>query len=186
VEIDLAWAGRVVAFDDPDFGTVSDWGDVTLRTKLRLFQDRKQTSAVAVRYVVTLPETNQGKGLGPNTLRMMAQALATKALGSVALHVNAGLAIHDEVYTPHAQNDLFAYGVALEWSATGRLAVLGEVAGRAGKGLPVVERTHEARLGLRYSTPRVAFDAAVRRGLSDSDGDWGLTAGLTWTAKAPR
>lgn len=186
VEIDLEWRGRVVAFDDPDYGTVSDWGDVTLRTKLRLFQDRKQSSAIAARFALTLPETNQGKGLGPNTLRMSAQLLATKALGPFAVHANLGLAIHDEVFTPHSQDDLFAYGLAVERSVGARLTLLGEIAGRAGSGLPVIERTHEARAGIRYSVRRLALDAAVRRGLGNSDGEWGLTAGLTWTARVPR
>src|SRR5262249_20100286 len=120
------------------------------------------------------------------TLRMAAQVLVTKALGPFALHGNAGLAIHDEVFTPHAQHDLFAYGFAVEWSPGGRVTLLGEAAGRAGKGLPVVERTHEARAGLRYTTRHIVFDAAVRRGLSSSDGDWGLAAGLTWMARAYR
>jgi hypothetical protein len=186
VEIDLEWVGRVVEVDDPTFGTASDYGDVTLRTKLRFIPEKGRRPAVGARFTITLPETNQDKGLGPNTNRMQAQALLTEVLGPVRLHANAGLAIHDQTFGAHAQHDLFAYGAAFEWSVTHRMAVLGEVAGRAGKGDPGVDKTHEARFGARFQTGRVAWDAAARRGLSDADGKWGFTAGLTWTAQAGR
>jgi hypothetical protein len=186
VEIDLAWTGRVIAVKDPAFGTVSDWGDVVLRTKLRLAQSPKRDLTLAARFMVALPETNQEKGLGPNTLRMGAQLLATKTLGKGALHANLGLAVHDEVLAPHAQNDLFSYGVAAERSLGGRIALLAEVAGRSGSGAPVIDRTHEARLGVRRSGPRVRLDAALRRGLSDSDGTWGFTAGVSLTLRPAR
>jgi hypothetical protein len=186
VEIDVAWAGRVIASNDPAFGTVSDWGDVILRTKVRLAQNAKGDSALAARFTVALPETNQAKGLGPNTLRMGAQFLATKAVGKTTLHANLGLAIHDEVLTPHAQHDLLSYGLAAERALGGRFTLLGEVAGRSGSGDAVIDRTHEARLGVRRAGVRVSWDAAVRRGLSDSDGKWGFTAGVSWMIRPAR
>lgn len=186
VEIDVAWQGRLIAVKDPDFGTVSDWGDVTLRTKVRFIQNPKGDSALAARFTVSLPEANQAKGLGPNALRMSAQLLLTRALGPVSVHANLGLGIHDQVFAPHAQNDLLAYGLALQGTVGARLVLLGEVAGRGGKGEPVIERTHEARAGVRYAGSRIAWDAAVRLGLSSSDGEWGFTTGLRWTVRAAR
>ena len=186
VEIDLEWPGRVIAVDDPDFGTVSDWGDVTLRAKLRFAGDRKGRPAIAARFAVSLPQTSHALGLGPNTNRASVQVLLTKSLGRLAAHANLGLAIHDQVFTPHAQHDLLAYGLALQRSVGARFTLLGEVAGRAGKGDPVIDRTHEVRAGLRYARRRLAWDAALRRGLSAADGEWGFTAGLAWTARAPR
>lgn len=186
VEIDIAWAGRVIAVKDPTFGTVSDWGDVTLRAKVRLAQNAKGDSALAARFTVSLPETNQAKGLGPNTLRIAVQVLATKTAGKATLHANLGLAIHDEVFAPHAQNDLVAYGVAAERPLGERFTLLAEVAGRSGSGEAVIDHTHEARVGVRRAGARVSWDAAVRRGLSDSDGGWGFTGGVTWTVRPAR
>jgi hypothetical protein len=173
VELDVEWVGRVGAVDDPDYGSVSDFGDVTLRAKWR-FADEP---AVAARFGVTLPETSFGNGLGPNVLRMAAELLVTREWHRLALHANAGLGLHDEVLRPHEQRDFLVYGVAAVVPA-GRAELVAEVEGRAGDGMPGADARQEARAGLRLWTGRLRWDAAVRRGLGDADGTWGLTAGV--------
>src|SRR3954470_355301 len=74
VELDLEWTGRVGQIDDPTYGTVSDWGDVALRAKVRFLRETKRRPAIGARFGVTLPETSYGNGLGPNALRMSVQA----------------------------------------------------------------------------------------------------------------
>lgn len=182
VELDLDWVGRVGAIDDPTFGSVSDFGDVTLRAKVR-FTERP---AVAARFGVTLPQTSFGNGLGPNVLRMSAELALTREWSSLALHANAGLVLHDEVLRPHEQRDFFAYGVAAVVPAGDHVELVAELAGRAGDGMPGADERSEARGGLRLHTGPVRWDAAVRRGLEDADGTWGATAGLTWTARPGR
>lgn len=182
VELDAEWVARVTARDDPDFGSVSDWGDVSLRAKVRL-RDADGGPAVGARFGVTLPQTSFGNGLGPNTLRASAQLLVSQPLGSAWLHANAGLAIQDEPLRAHEQRDFLAYGVALEaplgWDVTG----LVEVAGLAGEGSPGADSRHEARAGLRFGGGRIVGDAAVRVGLGEADGSWGVTAGLAWQVR---
>lgn len=185
VEIDLEWVAVVHTPDDPVFGSVSDAGDVTLRTKVRLLADRPGRPALAARFAVTLPETKATKGLGPNNLRVLSQVLLSKRVGRLSLHGNAGLSIEDEVSGPAAQNDFLAYGAALGFRATSGLQILGEVAGRAGSGSPGTDARSEARFGLRFGGGRVVGDAAVRRGLGKADGTWGFTAGLSWTLRRP-
>ena len=125
VEIDVEWTVRVGQIDDPDFGSVSDWGDVALRAKVRFMEEREGRPAIAARFGVILPETSFGNGLGPNALRMSAQVLVSKTLGAITLHGNAGLALHDEVYRPHEQRDFLAYGLAAELRASRRLGSSG-------------------------------------------------------------
>jgi hypothetical protein len=180
VELDLEWTARVGAIDDPTFGSVSDFGDVALRAKVNFVREGRGAPALGARFTVTLPETSYGNGLGPNALRMSAQALLSKTLGRLAVHANAGLAIHDEVLRPHEQRDFFAYGLALV-HPIGSAALVAEVAGRAGDGAPGAEERAEARAGVRFGRGRVRWDAAVRRGLAEADGGWGITAGLAWT-----
>lgn len=183
VELDVEWTGRLGARDDPDFGSVSDFGDVALRAKVRLLGSGDRRSGFGARFTVLLPQTSFGNGLGPNTLRMSAQVLGSAALGDLTLHANAGLALHDEPLRPHEQRDFFAYGLAAVLPLGSRAELLGEVAGLAGKGMPGAEARSEARGGVRLRTGRVRWDVAVRRGLADADGTWGLTAGLAVTLR---
>ena len=183
VEIDVEWVARVAAFHDPVYGNASDWGDVTLRTKARVWAGGGERPTVALRYSLTLPETKccaAGSGLGPNVLRMTADVLVSQRLAGLTLHANAGLGIHDEVLRPHEQRDFLTYGVAVERPLGRRVAALGEIAGRAGRGMPGADAHSELRLGLRLGSARLRWDAALRRGLDPADGTWGVTAGLRW------
>ena len=176
VEIDVEWIGRVLARNDPTFGDVSDYGDVTLRAKTRLWHS--EHAALAARFAVALPETNQAVGLGPNTLRMSADLLWSYDTGAARIHLNAGLAIQDRPLQSHEQSDFLAYGAAVELPFAGGLAALGEIAGLRGSGAPGADEHAEVRAGLRYASGAFSIDAALRRGLLDADGTWGATAGV--------
>lgn len=192
VEMDLEWTVRVGVHDDPDFGSLADYGDVALRTKLRLAGGGPERYTLAARFSVTLPQTSftdirgMALGLGPDTLRFAAQALLSLPLLPARIHLNAGLALLDEPLRPHEQRDLFAYGLAWEWPARRGLTLLAEAAGLAGDGEPGADARFELRAGLRAGSGGLRWDAAVRRGLAAADGDWGLTAGLTWTIRSGR
>ena len=178
VEIDVEWTVRVGARFDAVFGSVSDYGDVALRTKVRLIGGTDRP-ALAARFGLKLPQTSFGNGLGLNTLRMSAQALLSVPLVRGWLHANAGLALLDEPLRAHEQRDMLAYGAALESPPLGGLTLLAEVAGLAGDGMPGAESRCEVRAGVRAGLGRWRWDAAVRRGLADADGAWGLTAGVS-------
>jgi hypothetical protein len=187
VELDVEWTSRVVAVDDPDFGTVSDWSDVALRTKWRFAAERGARPAFAARVAVMLPQTSFEYGLGPDTLRASLQLLVTRTWDGTALHLNAGIAVQDKPTELHAQADFLAYGVALAQRLGGPWELVAEVAGlgvgRAGE--PGADRRGEARLGIRRGQQRLRFDLALRRGFEAADGTWGLTAGLAWRLRRP-
>lgn len=187
VEVDLEWVSWIAAPDDQDFEGAGDFGDVTLRTKLRFRDGGDRGPTFGARYVLTLPQTEYEEGLGPNTLRMSAQFLLTQPVGRARLHLNAGLAIEDQPDREHFQRDLLAFGAALEAPVTERLRVLGELAGKAGDGTPGTDERIEARLGVAWSaSERFGADLAVRRGLADADGTWGVTAGVRFVLRDRR
>ena len=186
VEIDLEWVAWIATPSDPDFGSVGDFGDVTLRTKVRFVDGGARRPTFGARYVLTLPETEFEEGLGPNTLRMSAQFLLTQPLGRARVHLNAGVAIEDQPDREHFQRDLLAFGAALEAPVGTHVRVMAEVAGKAGDGTPGTDEHIEARAGVAWDTGRFGLDAAVRRGLADADGTWGFTAGVRLQLKAGR
>jgi len=189
VELDLEWVALVGAGAAGDDPAVSDFGDVTMRAKLRIIDGGDSRPTVGARFGVTLPETSyedeefRPLGLGPNVLRAFVEALLTQPVGPVRIDLNAGLYLHDEVARPHDQLDFLSYGLAARWRCRPRLDVVAEVAGRAGKGKPGAQERSELRVGLRFARDRVAFDAALRRGLAEGQGTWGGTLGLTWTMR---
>lgn len=183
VELDLEWTVGVGALDDPAFGNASDWGDVVLRAKLRLQEQRPGRPGVSARFLVALPETGADRGLGPNTLRMAAELLFSRSADRFAFHANAGLAIQDQVRVLAAQDDFLAYGLSVLGRLGARITLGAEVAGLAGKGSPGTEAHHEARLGVRCGQGAWRWNAALRRGLGAADGRWGFTAGLTATLR---
>ncbi len=181
VELDLGWVVRTFAIDDPEFGTVSDFGDVALRAKVRFVEEGSRRPAIGARFSVTLPQTSfTPEALGPNTIRMSAQMLLSKSFGSgFGIHLNAGLAIHDQIADLPSQSDFLQYGAALTRRFARFEAVL-EAAGLLGDGQAGTDEHGEARAGVRLGEGRVRWDLALRRGFMPADGEWGFTAGLTW------
>jgi hypothetical protein len=184
VELDAEWTARVGARGDPDFGDVSDFGDIALRAKVRLAGRAAGRDAFGLRFGVVLPQTSFGNGLGPNALRTSAQLLASRAMGGATLHLDAGIAIHDEPLRAHEQRDLLAYGAAMTWPVAG-VTLVAEVAGLAGRGSPGADARSEARAGARLGGGRLRADVALRRGLTRAAGEWGITAGLWWAVRSP-
>jgi hypothetical protein len=189
VELDLEWVARVGVVSAAGEPGVSDDGDVTLRTKLRLLKGGGGRPTVSARFGAVLPQTSfEAEGgrplaLGPNTIRFYVEALLTQPIGSVRFDANAGLFLHDDPTRLHEQLDFLSYGVALRWAVRPAWELLAEVAGRAGAGKPGADERSEARLGVRYRRGRLRFDAALRRGLITTQGTWGGTVGLSWVIR---
>src|SRR5262245_58739254 len=86
VEMDLEWTVRTGVHDDPDFGSLADYGDVSLRAKVRLAGGGPDSPfTFGARFSITLPETSfndplgTALGLGPDTLRFSVQGLLSVA-----------------------------------------------------------------------------------------------------------
>jgi hypothetical protein len=178
--MDLEWVVAVGVSGDPDFGTVADVGDVSLRAKLRLVEEKPGQPGITARFGVTLPETKAVKGLGPDELRVIAQLLISRGFGAWSVHGNAGAAFQDLPREPPEQVDFFAWGLAVERRVSPGLQLMVEAAGRAGPGEPEARSRAEARLGARLGSKRLRADLAIRHGLTTADGDWGFTLGLTY------
>ena len=178
--------GRVIARGDPTFGDVSDWGDVTLRAKVRFRPEAPGRPALGARFGVAWAETGTRDGLGPNTLRSYAQMLLSKSAGRWAVHANAGLELFDDPLRLHEQGDFLIYGLALARRAGAHTELLAELAGLLGKSYPGTPAQSEVRAGFRWRAGTKRWDAALRRGLKVATGDWGFTLGLAWTLRGSR
>ncbi len=159
---------------DAEFGTGGDFGDITLGTSWRL----RAPPGVAdgflfgLRWQVTLPETSDQKGLGPNTTRFQGTILAGWRIGGFRADVQTGLAIHPEPGYAESQNDLVPWGIGVRQSI-GRVAVHGQALGLAGRHQPGADAHGELRVGVVVPAGRWEFAVDLRRGLTNGDGRWG-------------
>ncbi len=184
VELDIGWTALVSAFQDPDFGDETDWGDVWVRTKIRFLQARGRGPALAFRAGVTLPETRLTRGLGPDALRGRGEILASGELGGIRWHGNFGMVIQGDPFLPHNQRDYFTFGAAVERSVRSRTTLVAEVAGET-DGEIIDASRNEGRLGVRVPTGKVVWDVALRRGIGWASGRWGVTLGMSFAVWRP-
>jgi hypothetical protein len=111
VDVLIDWRGRLYA----EQGTgkhVSDWGDVSVGTKIRFLKEAKQQPSLGVMYLVKLPNTKRDEFLGSNQTDFLLSLLAAKRLGTLRLRLNAGVGILDDPDHLNSQLDIYTIGAA--------------------------------------------------------------------------
>lgn len=169
---------RVHAQEEPPrlghrLGAVSnDWGDVTVATHIRFHADQGRWPAAGIRFAAKLPNSNEKLGIGDNTTDVFASALLAKSFASrLSLSTEVGLGILTERTAAFTQNDVLTYGLLADWQVRERLAVVGEVAGRATThaGGPGTGSRSELRAGFELGQGAFRWSALAVRGLSGWD-----------------
>lgn len=160
-----------------------DTGDYSLSVKIRMLKEKGMRPGLAFQTGFTMPNTNEKRGLGNNTMAAHAILAAGKSWKGVRLYGNAGLEMIDAPNALHSQNDLLRYGGAFEIPAGRRLEIVGEVAGRHSTrtitaALVGTESRGEARMGVRIAAGGFTWDVAGIAGLYRDDPGSGITFGV--------
>lgn len=184
-EFTAEFNAQTFAIKDPRYKkTISDFGDATLRAKLGLADGAaKGRPAVALQFEVSLPNTSFGNGLGPNTIRMASSLLLGYKTEKMTLRGSAGIAIQDEPLRQHEQRDFTSLSGSIAYRVAEKYDAFGDIGGYFGEGVPGAIAKRELRVGVlnhrqlfgRSST----LYLAIRRGLVDFQGKWGVVAGLS-------
>jgi hypothetical protein len=162
-----------------------DVGDFTLATKIKIANERSRLPALGIRFGFELPNTDQARGLGTNTVNVFADVLAAKTVGPVRLFGNLGIGILTAPTETFSQNDVLRYGFAFRYPLTERVRIVGEVAGRHSTRRPQLgtEDRSEARLGLQVDAAGLRWDAAGTFGLTRWSPQTGIVFGVTYDIK---
>lgn len=152
--------------------TTHDAGDFSVITIARLLPERKALPAIGLRVEAKLPNTNEQRGIGTNTTDVILSIPIQKSFGKMFVVADAGLGILTEPASAQSQNDVLVYGFAAAYSATPRLLVSGELAGRwAPSGShPGTGDQATLRAGVSYSFGPSAVGVLLSRGL-DQNGE---------------
>jgi hypothetical protein len=170
----------------------NDVGDVTMWMKIKLRQETRIAPSLGFRFGVQLPNSNQARGIGTNTMNAYATVNAGKKFAGGRLNVfgNLGLGILQAPLSNFTQNDVLLYGLAGIYRLSDRVNLVGEVNGMHStrKAAPLgTEDFSEARVGAQIRALGLRFNAAGIFGLSDRAPKTGITIGVTydWQAFEP-
>ncbi len=164
--------------------TTHDWGDLSLFTKVRFISEARGRPALAFRFGFSMPNANQARGVGTNTLNLFAGLILQKHVGRLNLYGTLGMAILESPTANFTQNDVLTYGGAAIFKVNERLSLAGEIAGRyssraIGAGLVGTESRSEARFGVQIFAGGFQWDVAGIAGLTRRDANTGFTFGIS-------
>ncbi len=163
--------------------STSDTGDFFLATKIKIRNETNRFPALGVRFGVSLPNSNQERGIGLNQTNFFMTALASKTIGKLRVSGNVGLAILTAPTELFSQNDLALYGLSAAYPVNDRLSLVGEINGRLNtrKRAPLgTESDGEVRFGARIKASGLIWDVGGLTGFHKNSARSGLSFGLTY------
>ena len=167
-------------------GTTRDVGDFELAVSFAPIGRREGFSAGG-HLGVKLPNSDETRGIGPNTTDVVIAALFS--WGSARWRATGwfGVGILEVPAQPFEQNDAFAYAFESHWRATPDWRVSVGTHGRAStrRVSPLgAGDLGEVRATLEWRRGPIAVDAGVGHGYTEMSGAWTLRAGVAWLLHA--
>ena len=161
--------------------STSDVGDFFLATKIKIRNETNRFPALGVRFGVSLPNSNQERGIGLNQTNFFMTALASKTIGKLRVSGNLGLAILTAPTELFSQNDAMLYGLSAVYPLNDRISLVGEINGRLNtrKRAPLgTESDGEARFGARIKASGLLWDVSGLTGFHKNSAKSGLSFGM--------
>jgi hypothetical protein len=160
----------------------SDFGDVSLSTKMKIAGESHTVPSISFRPTVILPNASQHSGLGLNTTRFFANVLLGKTIGRLYVYGNIGFGIIDDPTVADAQNDPLTYGFATMILITPKVNWVSEINGlKNPRESPTLgsESRSQVRSGLQITAGGIRWDVGLLAGLTKFDPDYGIVFGMT-------
>jgi hypothetical protein len=183
----LSISSRTEPVVAPEFSgeSTSDYGNIVLGTKLKLAGEKGNRPAIAFKFAVELPNTNQGSGLGNDETEFYSSLLFKKHLGRAQILADLGFAILGSPVIPGRQTDPLTYGVAAIVPVHRNVSLVAEVNGRQGPSNRIGnENKSEVRAGIQFRTGSIRWDAGGVAGLMRYDPKSGVVFGMTYEFQA--
>lgn len=171
--------------------STNDWGDFIVSAKVKLRNETKHLPALGLKFGYEMPNSNQARGIGTNTINIFTKIIVQKKFGSRKNNVprfnvygNVGLGIFTAPLLSFTQNDMLLYGIAGIYRLTDHINIASEVNGRANtrKGAAPLgtESTGQFRIGTQIRASGLRFDTAAVFGLTKFSPRTGITFGVTY------
>jgi hypothetical protein len=170
----------------------NDSGDFTISTKFKLRNETKRLPALGFKFGVTLPNSDQARGIGSNQVNAFGKIIVQKKFGRqysdkqyfANVFANVGLGIMPAPLQTFTQNDVLLYGFGGIFRINKSINFAGEINGRASTrstNAPLgTESVSEVRLGTQIKASGLRFDTAAIIGLGRFSPRSGITFGVTY------
>jgi hypothetical protein len=167
--------------------STSAFGNLILGTKLKFAGEKGARPAIAFKFAVELPNTNQATGLGNDETEFYSSLLFKKHLGRSQILAELGFAILGSPIAAARQADPLTYGVAAIVPVHRSLNLVAEINGRKGPGERIGnENKSQARAGIQFRTGAILWDLGGVAGLTRYDPKSGIVIGATYEFQAFR
>jgi len=165
-------------------------GDARLFTKIYAVRERTWIPALGVRFGTKLPNANASDRLGTDAIDFFIQALGSKQVGPIALHLNLGIALLDNP-DGNGQDDLFTYAfglvspaLALDAASEWGIRFLTEAAGQTGSRFS--NNGNAVRAGLQVLHGGLTLYAGASAGLNSAAEKYGVMGGAIYAFNVER
>lgn len=170
--------------------STNDFDDIIVSAKIKLRAETKNLPAIGLKFGYQMPNSDQARGIGTNSINVFTKVIVQKKFGSVLnrtakfnLFGNIGLAIMTAPLETFSQNDVILYGVAGIYRVNDRINIVSEINGRENT-RPVApvgtESTGQFRVGTQIRASGLRFDAAAAFGLTRFSPRTGVIFGVTY------
>jgi len=183
----LSISGRTEPVVAPEISgdSTSDFGNLTLGTKLKLAGEKGKRPAMAFKFAVELPNANQGSGLGNDETEFYSSLLFKKSFGRAQVLGDIGMAILGSPLKAASQTDSLTYGVAAVVPVHRSVNFVAEVNGRQGPPHRIGnENKSQVRAGIQFKTGNIRWDVGGVAGLMHYDAKSGVVFGMTYEFQA--
>jgi hypothetical protein len=160
----------------------NDWGDSSLSTKIRIVPETQVLPIISFRPTIVLPNSNDSRGIGTNSMNFFGNILVGKSAGRAFLYGNVGLGILTDTVLVREQQDIMTFGLAGVLPVNSRISVVSEWNGWKNprpNPSPGTESRGQIRLGMQIRAGRVRWDVAGTAGVTRLDPKGGVVFGMT-------
>lgn len=183
----LSVSSRTVPVIPPQFSgnSTSDFGDLTLGTKLKLVGEKGRRPAMAFKFSVQLPNAKHDSGLGTDQTEFYSSLLFKKHFGRSQILADVGFAILGSPVLEGRQTDPLTYGVAAIVPMHRNVNLVAEISGRQGPPRRVGnENKSQVRAGIQFWTRKIRWDLSGVAGLMRFDPKSGIVVGVSYEFQA--
>ncbi len=170
---------------DVTASSTSDFGDLILGSKIKLFGEQGFRPGMAFKFAVQLPNASLASGLGTDETQFYSSLLFKKHFGRSQILADLGFAILSSPIPSERQTDPFTYGIASIVPINRSINLVAEINGRQGPpGKVGNENKAQMRAGIQFWTGGIRWDVGGVAGLRQFDAKSGILVGITYEFQA--